>query len=150
MMSIHVSLTTTIKLHFNWGIMIDMSSDILHKHLCDSSFVQVKSFLMEIWRRSGRFDCSVCRRFAVLTHYIDRFIDLNLRGVFLFRVCAIWGFKRSVVVLFSISALVSGRLQVYFNPFISGEFRCTLLLPLWCSQSSDPPLQVSPLDFQKG
>lgn len=35
----------------------------------------------------------MCRRFAVLTHHIGRFIDLNLRGVFLFRVCAIWGFE---------------------------------------------------------
>lgn len=71
-----------------------------------------------------------CQVIYSMNTYLGGFIVVCAEGVFLFRVCAIWGFKRSVVILFSISALVSGRLQAYFNPSISDEFRCTLLLPV--------------------
>lgn len=47
-----------------------------------------------------------CQVIYSINTYLGGFIVVCAEGVFLFRVCAIWGFKRSVVVLFSIGTLM--------------------------------------------
>ncbi|KAG2122763.1 hypothetical protein DEU56DRAFT_69008 [Suillus clintonianus] len=48
----------------------------------------------------------ICQVIYSVNTYLGGFIVVCAEGVFLFRVCAIWGFRRSIVVLFSISGLM--------------------------------------------
>ncbi|KAG2348063.1 hypothetical protein BDR05DRAFT_996359 [Suillus weaverae] len=47
-----------------------------------------------------------CQVIYSINTYLGGFIVVCAEAVFLIRVCAIWGFRRSVVVLFSISGLI--------------------------------------------
>lgn len=48
----------------------------------------------------------MCQVIYSTNSYLGTLIVVCAEGVFLIRVCAIWGFRRSVVILFSISALM--------------------------------------------
>ncbi|KAG1857945.1 hypothetical protein C8R48DRAFT_271481 [Suillus tomentosus] len=48
----------------------------------------------------------MCQVIYSINSYLGTLIVVCAEGVFLIRVCAIWGFRRSVVILFSISALM--------------------------------------------
>ncbi|KAG2075373.1 hypothetical protein BDR04DRAFT_1140092 [Suillus decipiens] len=48
----------------------------------------------------------MCRVIYSINTYLGGFIVACAEGVFLVRLCAIWGFRRSLVVLFSISGLM--------------------------------------------
>ncbi|KAG2060921.1 hypothetical protein BDR06DRAFT_1002136 [Suillus hirtellus] len=48
----------------------------------------------------------ICQVIYSINSYLGTLIVVCAEGVFLIRVCAIWGFRRSVVILFSISALM--------------------------------------------
>jgi len=55
----------------------------------------------------------MCRRFADFISHVCRSIDHNLQGVFLARTCAIWEYRRRMLVLSLISAVVSHK---YWDP----------------------------------
>lgn len=48
----------------------------------------------------------MCQVIYSINSYLGTLLVVCAEGVFLVRVCAIWGFRRSVVILFSISALM--------------------------------------------
>jgi len=56
--------------------------------------------------------CDMCRRFVIGNILsVCRCSDPNLQGVFLARTCAIWEFRRRMVMFFLVTGVVSRKLR---------------------------------------